>query len=186
MSMSGAIRNPRKVPAHNLNGHSLRHNLKNRKCNQWITGARAGLSPAVSPCTSALWLLITVVSATAPSRADITITRDEGGLKHIYEQRVAVARVAGERVIIDGVCASACTLYLTLPAGQVCATPLGAVQRDRDMCQAAAATDPRLHAGRIDREQPLGLCRDGKSDAMIGRRVEHEHCTLAQLVPRCQ
>ena len=29
----------------------------------------------------------------------------------------------GRRVILDGVCMSACTLYLSLPPGQVCATP---------------------------------------------------------------
>jgi hypothetical protein len=28
-------------------------------------------------------------------------------------------------VVIDGMCASACTLFLTLPSNQICATPRG-------------------------------------------------------------
>lgn len=59
------------------------------------------------------------------ARADILITNDNGGRYSDYVARVEQARWSGERVVIDGPCESACTLYLNLPAHQLCATARG-------------------------------------------------------------
>lgn len=59
------------------------------------------------------------------ARADIVITTDHGGSYRDYVARVDQARFSGERVVIDGPCESACTLYLSLPANQICATARG-------------------------------------------------------------
>ena len=56
--------------------------------------------------------------------ADYRITRDHGGEIKSYEAKYAHLRDKGERVIIDGICNSACTLLLgILPPGKVCVTP---------------------------------------------------------------
>jgi len=56
--------------------------------------------------------------------ADYRITRDHGGEIKQYEAKYARLRDKGERVIIDGICNSACTLLLgIMPPGKVCVTP---------------------------------------------------------------
>ncbi len=60
----------------------------------------------------------------ASARADYRITRDFGGLVEEYKVRYAKLRDRGERVIIDGICNSACTLVLGIvPLNRVCVTP---------------------------------------------------------------
>jgi len=71
----------------------------------------------------ALAILLLVATA-APAAADLRITKDYGGYVDQYKQKYARIRDSGERVIIDGVCNSACTLLLGIvPRAQVCATP---------------------------------------------------------------
>jgi hypothetical protein len=56
--------------------------------------------------------------------ADYRITRDHGGLVDQYKAKYAALRDHGERVIIDGICNSACTLVLGIvPLNRVCVTP---------------------------------------------------------------
>src|ERR1700746_3633471 len=56
--------------------------------------------------------------------ADSRITRDHGGLVDEYKAKYAKIRDRGERVIIDGICNSACTLVLGIvPLNRVCVTP---------------------------------------------------------------
>lgn len=58
------------------------------------------------------------------ARADYRITRDFGGLIEEYKARYAMLRDRKERVIIDGVCNSACTLVLGIvPRHRICVTP---------------------------------------------------------------
>lgn len=52
----------------------------------------------------------------------IHITHDSGGDLVLYEIKVQVARELKLKVIIDGVCASACTLFAGLPPSQICVT----------------------------------------------------------------
>jgi len=59
-----------------------------------------------------------------PALADYRITRDHGGDLKQYEAKYLLLRDKGERVVIDGICNSACTLVLgILPPGKVCVTP---------------------------------------------------------------
>ncbi len=56
--------------------------------------------------------------------ADVRITRDFGGYVEEYKARYQRIAETGERVIIDGICNSACTLVLGIvPLQRVCATP---------------------------------------------------------------
>jgi len=56
--------------------------------------------------------------------ADYRITRDHGGLVDQYKVKYASIRDRGERVVIDGICNSACTLVLGIvPLNRVCVTP---------------------------------------------------------------
>ena len=55
-------------------------------------------------------VLAVLTSATA--HADYRITRDHGGLVDEYKAKYTAIRDRGERVIIDGICNSACTLVL--------------------------------------------------------------------------
>lgn len=70
-------------------------------------------------------LAAAMVLVASTAHAEIRITNDKGGIADDYQWRVDQARHSGERVVIDGPCYSACTMYLTLPAHQVCATPRG-------------------------------------------------------------
>ena len=54
----------------------------------------------------------------------LRITFDGGGRITDYIERYSALRLAGGRVIIDGLCISACTMVTGLmPASQVCVTP---------------------------------------------------------------
>lgn len=68
--------------------------------------------------------LLAVVMITV-ARADIIIRNDGGGNVAVYKGRVAAVLASGERVVIDGLCGSACALYLSLPPSQICATSRG-------------------------------------------------------------
>jgi hypothetical protein len=66
-----------------------------------------------------LFMLSTSVAA-----AEYRITRDHGGFVEDYKTRYAKIRDSGERVVIDGICNSACTLVLGIvPLSRICVTP---------------------------------------------------------------
>ena len=68
------------------------------------------------------WLLACTLAT--PAFADYRITRDVGGRIDLYKIRYAKLRDSGERVIIDGICNSACTLVLGIvPHNRICVTP---------------------------------------------------------------
>jgi len=69
-------------------------------------------------------LLLLAFAAATPARADLHITRDHGGYVEEYKAKYKRVRDKGERVIIDGICNSACTLVLGIvPLNKVCVTP---------------------------------------------------------------
>ena len=71
-----------------------------------------------------LLLLLAAAQWDSAARADYRITRDHGGLVDEYKAKYAAIRDRGERVIIDGICNSACTLVLGIvPLNRVCVTP---------------------------------------------------------------
>ena len=51
------------------------------------------------------------------------VRNDRGGQIIDYGLRTAKLRESGKPIRISGRCASACTLYLSLPANQICITP---------------------------------------------------------------
>jgi hypothetical protein len=62
--------------------------------------------------------------AASPACADLHITRDHGGYVEEYKTKYAHIRDAHERVIIDGICNSACTLVFGIvPMNKICVTP---------------------------------------------------------------
>jgi hypothetical protein len=69
-------------------------------------------------------LLIPATLWNTAASADYRITRDYGGSIDRYKAKYTAIRDRGERVIIDGVCNSACTLVLGIvPPNRVCVTP---------------------------------------------------------------
>ena len=74
---------------------------------------------------SLLALLTSLVTLfVAPAHADLRITRDHGGYVKEYKAKYERIRDRRERVIIDGICNSACTLVLGIvPLNKVCVTP---------------------------------------------------------------
>lgn len=52
----------------------------------------------------------------------IHIRHDSGGDVALYRIKAKVATELGIRIVIDGLCASACTLLTGVPYGQVCVT----------------------------------------------------------------
>ena len=68
--------------------------------------------------------LILLLLVSGPAFADLRIARDYGGYVEEYKTKYKRVREKGERVIIDGVCNSACTLVLGMvPLNRICATP---------------------------------------------------------------
>src|SRR3954449_11454577 len=68
-------------------------------------------------------LLLSVLAAT-PARAELHITRDHGGYVEEYKAKYKRVREKGERVIIDGICNSACTMVFGIvPMNKICVTP---------------------------------------------------------------
>jgi hypothetical protein len=70
------------------------------------------------PLTIASLLFVTA------AQADLRITRDTGGHVEAYKAKYEQVRDAGGRVVIDGVCNSACTMVLGIvPRERICVTP---------------------------------------------------------------
>ena len=66
--------------------------------------------------------------AILPARADVRITRAHGGYVEEYKTKYQRIRAKGERVIIDGICNSACTLVFGIvPMNKICVTPRASV-----------------------------------------------------------
>jgi hypothetical protein len=76
---------------------------------------------------SPLFVIASLV-ASAPANADLRITRDHGGYVEEYKTKYERIRKSGERVIIDGICNSACTLVFGIvPMNKICVTPRASV-----------------------------------------------------------
>jgi hypothetical protein len=70
-------------------------------------------------------LAVAAGAAVIDAQAEVRIRNDTGGSYREYTSKVQGLQASGERVVIDGPCYSACTLHLSLPPGQVCATARG-------------------------------------------------------------
>lgn len=75
----------------------------------------------IATCFAAFVLLL---AATAGSSAAVMIVNDRGGRIGAYIDKFEGIRDAGETVVIDGLCASACTIVLgAVPHERICVTP---------------------------------------------------------------
>jgi hypothetical protein len=65
-----------------------------------------------------------LIAGTAAASAGVRISDDSGGQIGDYVAKFRALRSSGERVEIDGTCASACTMLLgTIPRNRICVTP---------------------------------------------------------------
>ena len=65
-----------------------------------------------------------LLAGASTSLAEIRIARDQGGQIGRYVDRYEQLRASGQTIIIDGLCASACTIVLgTIPHHKICVTP---------------------------------------------------------------
>lgn len=77
-------------------------------------------------CLLPLLLLMSAVAS--PARADLHITRDHGGYIEEYKAKYKEIRDTHQRVIIDGICNSACTLVFGIvPLNKICVTPRASI-----------------------------------------------------------
>jgi hypothetical protein len=71
-----------------------------------------------------LFPILLLLCAVSPARADLHITRDHGGYVTEYKAKYERIRDRRERVIIDGICNSACTMVFGIvPMNKICVTP---------------------------------------------------------------
>jgi hypothetical protein len=78
-----------------------------------------------------------IVAAVGSAGADYRIRKDYGGFLDQYKLKYAAIRDRGDRVVIDGVCNSACTLVLGIvPLNRICVTRLSL---DRDQAPPGSA-----------------------------------------------
>jgi hypothetical protein len=67
---------------------------------------------------------VLLLGAVGTSRAAVRIADDRGGQIGAYVTKFQRLRSSGESVIIDGLCASACTIVLgAVPRDKICVTP---------------------------------------------------------------
>ena len=65
-----------------------------------------------------------LLAGAGTSQAVVRISHDRGGQIGRYLDRYEKLRASGQTIIIDGLCASACTIVLaTIPHGRICVTP---------------------------------------------------------------
>ncbi|MFZ0238191.1 MAG: hypothetical protein WAL37_12660 [Xanthobacteraceae bacterium] len=92
------------------------------------------LAATAIAASAVLWPAATATAAAPAER----ILDDSGGRIGSYLNRYEALRKSGQRVVIDGTCASACTLLLGLiPHDRICVTP-------RAVLAFHAAWDPSL------------------------------------------
>jgi hypothetical protein len=104
---------------------------------------RVALPCLAATMIAALAVLWPAAPATAAAPAE-RILDDSGGRIGSYLTRYQALRKSGQRVVIDGTCASACTLLLVLiPHNRICVTP-------RAVLAFHAAWDPSLTGGQTN------------------------------------
>src|ERR1700682_2707872 len=77
----------------------------------------------VMKCLTTLLAAVLLLAGMGTSGAVVRIAQDRGGRIETYVGRYQGVRSSGEMVIIDGFCASACTIVLgTVPLDRICVT----------------------------------------------------------------
>jgi hypothetical protein len=77
----------------------------------------------VMKCFTVLLVTVTLLAEVGASHAAVRIAEDRGGRIETYVDKYRDVRSSGQMVIIDGFCASACTIVLgTVPHNKICVT----------------------------------------------------------------
>jgi hypothetical protein len=77
----------------------------------------------VMKCLTVLLVTVILLAEVGASHAAVRIAEDRGGRIETYVDKYRGVRSSGEMVIIDGFCASACTIVLgTVPHNKICVT----------------------------------------------------------------
>jgi hypothetical protein len=137
----------------------------------------------------AAWTAVLLAMSIASAFATVRITDDPGGQIGTYLAKFHALRLSGERVEIDGVCASACTMLLgVIPRDRICVTP-------RAVLQFHAAWDPTASGEQVvNGEGSRILLANYPSDIRrwIGQHgglrteiITLSGATLAAMFPRC-
>jgi hypothetical protein len=72
----------------------------------------------------AVYAAMLLIASIVPTAATVRIYDDRGGQIGDYLAKYQALRMSGERVAIDGTCASACTMLLgAIPRNRICVTP---------------------------------------------------------------
>jgi hypothetical protein len=99
---------------------------------------RMALPCLAATVIAALAVLWPAAAATAAAPAERILDDSGGRIGSYYLTRYEALRKSGQRVVIDGTCASACTLLLgVIPHNRICVTP-------RAVLAFHAAWDPSL------------------------------------------
>jgi len=70
-----------------------------------------------------LWLAAILIGVPGTAAAVVRISDDRGGNIGVYWSRYMALRDAGEQIVIDGTCSSACTIVLGIvPHDRICVT----------------------------------------------------------------
>jgi hypothetical protein len=86
---------------------------------------------------------VLLIGSVATASAAVTISDDPGGQIGYYLTKYKALRASGERVVIDGMCASACTMLLgEIPRSRICVTP-------RAVLEFHTAWDPTPSGGEV-------------------------------------
>ena len=79
-------------------------------------------------CLYALLTAAVLLAGAGTGHAGVRIANDRGGLIADYMDKYEGLRASGEAVMIDGLCASACTMVLgAVPHDRICVTPNAAL-----------------------------------------------------------
>ena len=75
-------------------------------------------------CLTGVLAAMFLLASAGASHALVRIANDRGGQIGRYVDRYEKLRASGQAIIIDGLCASACTIVLgTIPYNKICVTP---------------------------------------------------------------
>jgi hypothetical protein len=82
------------------------------------------LSVRIRATSLAMLLPVLMIETSASASAAVRVYEDNGGQIGNYLAKFKALRASGEQVIIDGTCASACTMLLgMIPRQRICVTP---------------------------------------------------------------
>ena len=123
----------------------------------------------------------------APVRATVKIHDDAGGQIGPYLAKYRALRASGERVEIDGTCASACTTLLGfIPRDRICVTPRANLvfhgARDAEGDQAVSADGNRILWSTYPQSVRQWIKRHG---GLHSRAITLHGAELAAMFPTC-